>query len=212
MRSELDFDHARACGSSHWGRIDEILFVSIVQILPVKDTIACESVCRSWRSQLRDRPASSVWCSALALRDSGSQAGKFCDALFPQPLPAAAEQCFRLGEWVSQRAAGIGCLRLGAVNSSFTAVSDGALCVSHFLKGLKASAQPSILLTLSGITFKPALCFHSMMHSGEGQSILAELPYTAVTFALLLCRSITTVGPDRHCMSATAAVYTIGHK
>ena len=37
--------------------IGDVTFTDIMQKLVLKDKIACESVCKRWRAQLRDAPA-----------------------------------------------------------------------------------------------------------------------------------------------------------
>ena len=147
---------AMPAGGSQWAGIEDTLFEGFAQLLSFEQKMTCESVCKAWRSQLRDRPARSLWCSGVYLTEAGNSSLE--EPLTKLCLPATAEASFALGGWLSQRAAGINHVQV-CLSATYFGELPGEhdqLAVSwfHLFRGLNASTELTLDLRLLGILIK----------------------------------------------------------
>ena len=143
-------------GGGHWAGIEDTLFEGFAQLLSFEQKMTCESVCKAWRSQLRDRPARSMWFSGVCLTEAGNSS--LTEPLTNLCLPATAEASFALGQWLAQRAAGINHVKVCLSATYFGGLpgeqdQQDQLAVSwfHLFKGLNASTTLTLDVRLRGI-------------------------------------------------------------
>jgi hypothetical protein len=142
-----------------WQEINDVPFTAIMQELALNDKIACESVCRQWRAQLRDAPAPSLWGKVVTVTNSVA----FAVTVLPEEpgivLPGSDDHRLNLAEWLARRSTGIQYLRLhNAV--PFNDAPDDARRMCYLLKPLQAAAKPDLILDLIGAFMRVSTCSH----------------------------------------------------
>lgn len=142
-----------------WQEIGDVPFTDIMQELALKDKIACESVCKQWRAQLRDAPAPSLWGKVVTVTNSAASAVTY----FPEEpeivLPSSDDHRLILAEWLARRSTGIQYLRLhSAVPFNDAPYDASRMC--YLLKPLQAAAKPDLILDFVGAFMRISTCSH----------------------------------------------------
>jgi len=140
-----------------WPEIGDVPFTDIMQELALQDKIACESVCRQWRAQLRDAPAPRLWGKVVTVTNSVASAVTYLPEEPRIVLPGSDDHCLSLAAWLARRSTGVQYLRFHSA-VSFNDAPDDARRMCYLLKPLRAAAKPKLILDFLGAFTPVSTC------------------------------------------------------